>query len=73
MGGQTEIFYRNVEILLHHRPNSFHDELRREADEEVSARGRFLHCPQCFGVNDSKGNNKLDEKKRVLTSLVAYP
>ena len=26
MGGQTEFFYRNVEILLHHPPYSFHDE-----------------------------------------------
>ena len=24
-GGQTEVFNRNVETLLHHLPNSFHD------------------------------------------------
>ena len=25
MGGQNEVLYCNVKILLHHRPNSFHD------------------------------------------------
>ena len=25
MGGQTEVFYYNVKIMLHQRPNSFHD------------------------------------------------
>ena len=44
-----------------------------EADEGVSARGRCLHRLRCFGVNDIKGNDKLDEIKRVLTSLVASP
>ena len=67
MGGQTEVFYCNVEILLHHQPNSFHDERIREADEGVSERGLFLHRPRCFGVNDSKGNNQLDEIERLLT------
>ena len=73
MGGQTEVFYRIVEILLHHRPNSFHDELSRKADEGVSARGLFIHRPRCFGVNGSKGNNQLYETKRVLTLMVASP
>ena len=73
MGGKTEVFYCNVKILLHHRPNSFHDKLSREADEGVSARGRFLHPPRLSLVNYSKGNNQLDETKRVLTSMIAYP
>ena len=73
MGGQTEVIYWNVEILLHHRPNSFHDEWSREADEGVSAWGWFIHRPKCSGVNDSKGNNQLDGSKGVLTLMVVSP
>ena len=73
MGGQTEVFNSNVEILLHHRPNFFHDEWRKEADEGVSAWWKFLHRPRCFGVNESKGNSKLDETKRVLTLVGCFP
>ena len=54
MGRQTEVFYCNVKILLHHQPNSFHDELSREADEGVSARGKFLHRPQLLVLMTEK-------------------
>ena len=67
MGRQTEVFYCNVKIMLHHQPNSFHDEQRREAYEGVSARGQFIHLPRCLGVNGRKGNNQLDEIERLLT------
>ena len=32
-----------------------------------------IHRPRCFGVNYSEVNNKMDETRRVLTSLVAPP
>ena len=73
VGGQTEVFQCNVWILLHSRLNLFRGEWSREADEGVSAWGRFLHRPRCFGVNDIKGNNQLDETKQVLTSMVSSP
>ena len=55
MGGQTEVFYRNVKILLHHWLNSFHDEWGRKDDEEVSAWGWCIDRPQLFGVHYRKG------------------
>ena len=61
MGGQTEVFYCNVEIMLHHQPNLFHDEWEIEADEGVSAWGWFIDSPRCVGVDDSKGKNQQDE------------
>ena len=73
MGGKTEVFYYNVEILLHHCPTSFHDEQSKEADEGVSSQGQFIHRPQCFDVYDRKGNNQLDEKEWLLTSMVTSP
>ena len=45
MGGKTEVFYCNVKIMLHHQPDLIHDELIREADEGVSAQGRFIYRP----------------------------
>ena len=61
MGGQAEIFYCNVKIMLHHRPDLIHDEWIKEADEGVSEQGQYIYRPWCFGVNDRKGNNKLDD------------
>ena len=66
MSGQNEVFYWNVEIMLHHQPNSFHDEWKWEADEGVSVQGQFLHCQRWFGVNYIKVKNQLDETERVL-------
>ena len=45
MGGQTEVFYFNVKIMLHHRLDLINDECIRESDEGVSAQGQFIYCP----------------------------
>ena len=37
MSGKNEVFYCSVKIVLHHQPNSFHDEWIRESDEGVSS------------------------------------
>ena len=54
----------NDKILSHRRPNSFHDEWSREADERFSAWGDFFIVQRCFGVNESKGKNQPNKTKR---------
>ena len=71
MGREVKVVILHVEILLYRWSDLVYDEGSRETDERVCSWGRFVYSSWCFSVDDSEGDDQMDEKEQLLPSLVS--
>ena len=45
MGRGVKVVLIHVKVLLYHRSDMVHDELRRETDEKFYAQGQYIYFP----------------------------
>ena len=71
MGREVKDIIIHVEILMYHWSDPVYNEGIREPDERVCSQRRCLYRLLCSSVDDSEGDDLMDEIEQPLPLLVA--